>query len=239
MKRLILTVAAIVLTAGCGDGKTGRSFEPSRNPVASSADVPDTTGTPSATDTVEATPRPAAFEDITLVGNGKGVAKFTIPDGEPGIAVMTHTGKGNFIVHSKAANGETNDALVDTIGNYSGTVGFDLGDEEHSVAFQIDSDGTWTITVKPATAAPAWDPATTLKGNGDRVYGVAPPTGDLVLVTFTYKGDDTFIVRAWNSDGPNGLAHERGTFTGKVWLPPDTFLIEVDADSGSWAIAPS
>ena len=42
------------------------------------------------------------------------------------------------------------DNIVNVIGNYSGTVLFDLGRDDHSAAFEIDADGQWTITIKPS-----------------------------------------------------------------------------------------
>ena len=100
----------------------------------------------------------AAFKPITLTGKGKKVAKFTIPECTAAIADITHKGKSNFIVHSIDASGKQIDGLVNVIGNYSGTVLFDTGANDHSVAFSINADGTWTITIKPLITSKRWDP---------------------------------------------------------------------------------
>ena len=59
-----------------------------------------------------------------------------------------------------------------------------------------------------------------------------------MIVNLVYRGDDTFVVRAYNSDGRNVLANEMGNFTGKVGMPDGSFLLGVHADSGSWSITP-
>lgn len=253
MTRRVLTLATIVLFAGCDVGASTiletvppKISTTAASTPASAASGPAVEATPEPSETVETSPPSAAFEDITLKGKGKKVATFTIPDGEAAIVAISHEGKSNFIVNSVNASGERIDGLVNTLGNYSGTVSFDadidVRGEEHTVAFAIDADGTWTITIKPVAAAPAWDPATTLEGTGDQVYRVVPPSGGqaggFVSVNLTYRGDDHFIVHAYNSDGRNGLANEIGNFTGKVGMPDGSFLLGIHAGSGSWSITP-
>ena len=196
-------------------------------------------------------PAAAAFQPISLKGKGKKVAKFTIPEGTAAIADVTHKGDENFIVHSIDASGETIDGLVNVIGNYSGTVLFDTNTDDHSVAFAIDADGAWTITIKPVISAKRWDPMTPLAGTGDNVYLIVPPSSGLVTITLTYKGDDSFIVHSDTEDAFEGianeignfsgevlLANEIGDFSGEVLLPDGSILLEVDADRGTWTLKP-
>lgn len=253
MTRRILILATIVLIAGCDVGVSTipetvppNIATPAASTPASAASGPAVEATPEPSETVEASPPSVAFEDITLKGKGNKVATFTIPDGEAAIVVISHAGTSNFIVNSVNASGERIDGLVNTIGNYSGTVPFDadidIRGEEQTVAFAIDADGAWTITIKPVAAAPAWDPATTLEGTGDQVFRVVPPSGGpsggFVSVNLTYRGHDRFIVHAYNSDGRNGLANEMGNFTDKVGMPDSSFLLGIHAGSGSWSITP-
>jgi TM2 domain-containing membrane protein YozV len=183
-------------------------------------------------------PGAADFEPIALKGTGKKVVKFTIPEETAAIADITHKGEENFIVHTVDATGETLAGLVNEIGNYRGTVLFDTGAGEHSVAFEIDADGAWTITVKPVTAAKVWDPSTTLNSTGDGVYLVSPPSSGLVTLNLKYKGEGNFIVHAYSSDGTDGLANEIGDFSGQVLLPDGTLVLEVLASGGTWSATP-
>ncbi len=232
MTKLIAAILASVCLAACA---TGGSVSTSVLQTVASAD----TGGPDATSLPEVTSPPQpAFDVIHLKGKGKKVAKFSIPEDSPAIAVITHKGTSNFIVHSVDSSGDIVTGLVNEIGNYSGTVLFDSGYGEHSVAFEIDADGTWTINVKPVTAATAWNPAKPLKGQGDDVYVVSPPSSGLVTLDLTYKGKSNFIVHAFSPDGPEGLANEIGNFKGQVLLPDGTFLIEVTANGGVWTMVP-
>ena len=196
---------------------------------------------------VEASPPSAAFDDISLSGTGTKVASFTIPDDEAAIVVISHEGTGKFVVSTVDADGKRIEGLVDTTGTYRGTVPIeadvDTRGEARPVAFSIDADGAWTITVKPMAAAPVWDLATTLEGTGDQVYRVVPLTGgragDFVSVDLAYTGDDHFLVHAYGSAGRSGLADQIGDFTEKVGVSDDTFLLGIRAGSGSWSFTPS
>jgi hypothetical protein len=136
------------------------------------------------------------------------------------------------------ASGERLDNIVNVIGNYRGTVLFDLGKDDHSAAFEIDADGEWMITIKPYTAAPIWDPATTLKGVGDNVYRLVPVSEGLTTLDMTYKGNDNFIVDVISGYGLDLLANEIGDFSGQVRLPSGTVLVSIDADEGVWTLKP-
>jgi hypothetical protein len=226
-----MTVAALAIAAltGCSTAAPAERDAPFATPVetpavTAAADVPE--------------PATAAFKEIALKGKGNKVAKFTIPEDASAIAFMTHKGKSNFIVHSIGADGEMLDGLVNEIGNYSGNVLFDTDADEHTVAFEIDADGAWTITVKPVSAATAWDPRSTLKGKGDGVYNVSPASSGLVTLDLTFKGESNFIVHAYTLDGYEGLANEIGPFSGQVLLPDGTFLLEVVANGGTWTAMP-
>ena len=55
----------------------------------------------------------------------------------------------NFAIVTLAEDGSNGDLLVNTSGNYSGTVLFDEQDGQHSVGFEVTADGAWTITIRP------------------------------------------------------------------------------------------
>jgi hypothetical protein len=175
---------------------------------------------------------------MNFSGTGDSVPQFTIPEGSAAIAVVTHTGSSNFAIFTVAANGTNNDLLVNTIGNYAGTVLFDEASGVHSVAFEITADGAWTITVKPVTAARAWDGTSALNGSGDDVVRVSPQIEGLATANVQHTGSSNFAIFAYSSSGADLLVNEIGAYVGEVLLGGGTFLVEVTAD-GAWTIAPS
>jgi hypothetical protein len=242
-----MALVAIVVAPRLNQEPSGTASDPSRSAVAETpGGSTSQTAEPIASRTAEPTDAPESttptvattFKDITLKGKGTKVVKFDIPEEAAAIAVISHKGRSNFIVHSIDASGQLVDGLVNEIGNYRGTVPFDTDAGEHSVAFEIDADGAWTITVKPLSRAPVWDPATELKGTGDSVYLVSPPSSGLVILNMTFKGDGNFIVHAYTADGLEGLANEIDDFSGQVLLPDGTLLLEVVAHGGTWTMKP-
>lgn len=221
MRRFVMVVALIA--AGCG-GSTGTN-----PPRASGTSI---AGTPAAS------PTTASFAAITLEGTGKKVPRFTIPANSAAIAEATYSGAGTFAITSVAADGNTNDLLVNTTGAYEGTVLFDASGEQ-TVAFEVDATGAWTIVVKPVSSARIWDGTATLTGNGDDVVQISPASTGLVTLDLDYKGERNFAVTAiaGEADDADLLANATGTFTGQVLLPPGSLLLTVRA-SGPWSAKP-
>src|SRR6476469_11135271 len=143
MRAIVGTVLAVAMLTGCSAGGASVATTPAVGQT-------DESGTSEPTDSnATAEPETAAFKPISLKGKGKKVAKFTIPEGVGAIADFTHKGRSNFIVDTVDANGDTLDNLVNAIGNYKGTVLFDVGADEHEVAFAIEADGDRTATPTP------------------------------------------------------------------------------------------
>ena len=187
--------------------------------------------------TPEPTPAPA-FADITLTGVGDAVPVFSIPENSAAIAQITHTGGSNFAVWSLAADGSNNDLLVNTIGGYSGVVLFDEGSGVHSVAFEVTAGGSWTIVIRPVTAARAWNPSAPLNGRGDDVVRITPPISGFASATVQHTGSSNFAIWAYASSGADLLVNEIGSYLGDVLIASGTFLFEVSAD-GAWTVAPN
>ena len=175
------------------------------------------------------------FKAITLKGTGDKVAKFTIPQDAAAIATIRASGTSNFIVSTLAADGSEQDLLVNTIGSYSGTDLFDVSSGEHSVAFQVQSDGPWTIVVKPVTSAQRWSGSGTLSGRGDDVVLLTSATSGLSTATITNAGSGNFIVHAYGTSGEALLVNEIGSYRGQVALPDGTMLLEITSD-GAWTV---
>jgi hypothetical protein len=177
------------------------------------------------------------FSPIELSGSGNAVPRFSIPEDAAAIATITHAGSENFAVWTIGADGAEHDLLVNIIGDYSGTVLFDEQTGIHSVAFRVDADGSWTITVMPVAQAFRWDQAASVTGTGDDVVLVDPPTTGLTTVDITHNGSANFAVWAYGSTGTDLLVNEIGPYAGESLLGDGTFLVEIAAD-GSWSITP-
>jgi hypothetical protein len=202
-----------------------------RSPSTPSAGSPQRGATPAAVAPA------AAFTDITLTGRGDSVQRFTIPASSAAIVTLSHRGSSNFIVESLDTSGGTNDLLVNTIGNYSGTRFMDTSAGEHSSALEIQADGPWTITIKHPTKARSWSGSGALSGNGDDVVRVSPTVSGFTAVTLSHSGDSNFIVTSYANDGTDLVVNEIGSYRGSKTLPSGTYAIEVEAD-GSWSITP-
>ena len=140
------------------------STQPSSAPAEPTA-APTSTPPPTPSPTPE-----LAFEPIALSGTGDAIQQFTIPVDAPAIATIAHQGESDFVVITLADDGSENDLLVNTIGDYAGTVLFDA-EGEQSVAFEVTADGAWTIDIQPVTDAQAWDPATPSRELGTTCSG--------------------------------------------------------------------
>jgi hypothetical protein len=144
-------------------------------------------------------------------------------------------GAANFAVWALGESGEKQALLVNTIGNYTGTVLFDQKTGEHSVAMDVEADGAWTIEIKPVTAAFKWDGKKALVGAGDDVAILNPASSGLKSATITHQGDGNFAVWAY---GPSTdlLVNTIGPGSEETLMPDGTFLLQISAD-GPWTIS--
>lgn len=228
----------------------GASQTPDATPSAADESTPEPTGTPEppadptptteSTPTEELTPSPEPtpeFAAIELTGTGSGVPRFDIPADSAAIAEISHTGGSNFAVWAIDGSGSQTDLLVNTIGNYTGTVLFDEDLGSHTDAFEVEADGSWTITIRPVTEAFRWDGTETLSGTGDDVVVLDPPSSGLSSTTLTHAGGGNFAIWGYSSDGTDLLVNEIGNYSGEVLLADGTFVLEITAD-GPWTASP-
>jgi hypothetical protein len=177
------------------------------------------------------------FRAITKSGRGSKVVKFSIPEAVGAIAVMTNKGSSNFVVESLAADGSSNALLVNEIGGFRGTVLFDISAGEHSVALKIESDGAWTLAIKPLGSARSWDGTGSLTGKGKDVVQISPGSSGLTTVRLVHRGQSNFAINAYAADGSSDLiVNEIGHYDGETTLADGTDLLEIDAD-GAWSVA--
>jgi hypothetical protein len=178
----------------------------------------------------------AAFDPIRLRGRGNRVARFRIPRDAAAIAEIKHRGSSNFAVWTVNRGGRKLDLLVNTIGNYEGTVLFDEQEGQHSVAFQIEADGQWNIRVLPVTEARQWNGRKQLTGKGDSVIRLNPSSSGLATTRIQHRGSSNFAVEAYG-ETYDLLVNEIGRYRGESLLPNRTVLLEITAD-GQWTFSP-
>ena len=179
-----------------------------------------------------ATPSPTPAGDTTITGQGNGKADFAFAD-STGLATITSEGTGAFGVWTLGADGSRQAQIVDGQGGYVGTRRFAAADGR--VTFDVESDGRWSIEVKPAIEARTWNRAAPLIGDGDDVVLLFPqPDGD---VRATVISDGAIGIAAYAGGSKHDLIDENGKFQGEITLPAGTSLLEISADSG-WSIRP-
>jgi hypothetical protein len=184
-----------------------------------------------------ATPEPTpaeAFAPIKLTGRGSRVPKFTIPEDTAAIAIITEKGTSNFVVWTLGADGSKQELLVNDIGSYKGTVLFDVEADTHSVAFKIESNGSWTITIAPISRARTWATSGALTGKGDDVVQLSPPVAGFATTTVSHRGSANFVVHSYSDSGVDLLVNEIGNYKAEIQLPDGTLLLQVEAD-GAWS----
>ena len=210
----------------------GATPEPTPEPT--EEPTPDPTEEPTPDPTPEVTEEPESlltFEPITLKGRGDKVARFRIPEDAVAMAMIKYTGGGNFVVWTVGSGGSTEDLLVNEIGSYSGRVLFD--ESSHSVAFKIESSGSWTIVVNPIEKIPVWSGSTTRSATGDQVLKLTGAAADsFVVMKLTHSGSSNFVVWAYGLSSTDLLVNEIGHYSGEV-LMNDVILLEIHAD-GKW-----
>jgi hypothetical protein len=214
---------------------------PMSTPLATARATPP--AIPSPTDLASAAPT-APFNPIKLRGTGSKVAEFTLPHYNSAIATITNKGSSHFVVSTRDQAGDLLQTLVNQDGNFTGTVlldidGWDVAAERFAVAFDIVSDGAWTIGITPTRTARQWNPTTKLSGRGDDVMLVRPPSSGQTALWITHDGKASFYVTAHPMDTSYHrvvLAH--GHYEAAVDLPDGTVILTVEAD-GAWTITPS
>jgi hypothetical protein len=182
-----------------------------------------------------AAPPPAPpSQAINLQGKGKVVTdKFTLP-AHYSRATVKHQGERNFAVWVYFAD-NSRDLLVNTIGDYDGTV---LLRGAGETFFEIEADGPWTITVDalgPDDAA-----AQGVSGSGDYVSGTFMPARvGPVPYSFSHNGEDNFAVWLRCDGGDDLVANEIGKVSGEVVVDFEKgpCVWEVRAD-GDWNVRP-
>jgi len=222
---LVLLIVAIVALIVRDDGDDEATVD-----TTTTTEVIDTTTTEESTTTTEAPTTTTTQPPREISGNGNRVVELS-PALEQGDALtITHDGSGDFSVRVN----DDDDPLVDSSGDYEGTVVY-LG-EDPGTSLDVTAEGSWTITIQPSSQLEAWDPTSgSTDGEGDGVVRLADGTGSFT-VDITNEGDGTFTVTAvddeWKTEE---LVDEDGDYSGSKEVPSGTVLIEVRSE-GTWTL---
>ncbi|NCD19531.1 MAG: hypothetical protein EOL89_06060 [Actinobacteria bacterium] len=176
----------------------------------------------------------AAMADQSYSGSGTDIITFSDFGDNAVIATISHEGWSNFQVWSVDGQGGNLDLLINTIGDYSGTVPLNFTDDP--AALKIEADGTWTVTTSHLNTAPRWDGSSPYNGTGDSVLITAGAAEGLTPVTITNSGDSNFTVWAWGDSDRDLLVNEIGNYNGTTLLPAWALLVVVESDGG-WSIS--
>ncbi|MEV7971272.1 hypothetical protein AB0O34_35555 [Sphaerisporangium sp. NPDC088356] len=227
---LLVGCTAVVVSVA----NTAQTTPRSALPQAQASEEDSAASTEPAAETPAPTPPPQPKPKM-YKGFGSKVLKIK-PTEKPGMATITHQGASNFAVKTVTAEGEEQDLLVNEIGNYKGTVIYNVDAGTQTSAFKIEADGAWTVLLRPITLARSWS-GDRLTGRGHDVVRVDPPITGLVSVRVRHAGTSNFAVYAYHGDNDEKelLINEIGHYNGEVLMPDDTFLLVVEAD-GAWTM---
>ncbi len=225
------TVIALPSATGLPSATAVPTFTipPTYTPAPTATPTPSQTATPSITPTLPQYP-------LVFSGSGGKVLEISKWPG-PAIARLTHTGLSYFTVESFDASGKHLEFLVDTIGDYSGTVPVDF-DQTATRRLTINADGTWGIQFLPLTSAQIVPVPGTITGKGQQVFSLVGQTPDVITVDAS-QASSTFLIQVYKYSPAldyigilvNGIAPFTGVFT----APSGAVLLSVTA-TGTWKI---
>lgn len=253
LKRITLAVFGVVavLLTGCGS-QTAPATSPSPSPSATHLEDPAITAmVAAAAETIaarkaeetaaaekkaadeEAEKKAAAAEAAkprSYSGFGDDIVKIAKHGNTAEALAITHQGGRNFIVESLDSSLKDVDLLVNTIGNYSGTVLMDASGytRVQTDSLKIRAGGAWTITLIPLQAIKSFDGSVPIEGAGDDVFYYR---GRTTSALFAHTGSRNIVLRTHGNRG-DLLVNNIGSYTGRVvWAEG---LYEVSAD-GPWS----
>ena len=243
----IVLVLLLVIAVACGSPASietagtvtpGIAERATDSPAPTDTPLPTNTPRPTKTPRPTHTPRPTSTptpspEPIVLTGSGDSVVDFEKWEG-PALAHIVYTGGGNFVVWNYGPDGERIDLLVNTIGQYEGTRPLDFLDGEHTVRFQVESSGQWTIEVLPLIDYIRVEEVPgIIEGVGDEVVALIGEEPDLLKVDAS-GARSNFVIWGYGN-WRDLLVNEIAPYSGTVVVSRDTFILVIEAE-GPWTI---
>ena len=228
----LVAVGVVATAVNQGTSSTGtpsaQPLTPTQSTTVAEATAGASTTPPPPTGATK--PPAAAAKAVVYTGKGDKILKIRKPDTGAALISLTYRGSSNFAVQALDQSLQETDLLVNTIGNYSGTTLMDTTDGSDTKAIKLTATGTWTVTLRPLSAAPKFGSAT--KGTGD---GVVLYTGAGGVGTFAGKGPGNFAVHVFSSTGSDLLVNEIGNYSGENVVPAGPALLQITAD-GPWSV---
>lgn len=200
---------------------------PTRVPASAPTSAPPATSTP-----LPMPPAQPAQVAIVLSGRGDDVVSMNKWSGAA-IVRITNFGTRYFGVMNYDTAGNRVDLLVNTSGQYQGTVLIDKNAGRPSTArFEVNSDGAWRIEVLPLSSATKLVVPGTIDDKGDDVILLTGAKPD--LMTATQSGSRYFGIQGYGAR-TSLLVNTSGPYRGTVPLDPTTLVLEVNA-VGPWQL---
>jgi hypothetical protein len=224
-----VAAVGILLLTGCTSTTAGQKVTSG----VKATSLPEPSVTRDVATKASAEPAP---KSVPYAGRGDKILRLSIGD-QPVALVITHVGSSNFAVEPEDASGETQGSIVNTIGNYRGTVLTNTGELGAGAvtALKITADGRWTVTVTPLGLLRQWNGAAPIQGKGDDVFRVTDIKGS-DAIHITHKGESNFAVQPYGGDFSGAsVVNEIGNYDGEVQFETDTVLVAVTAD-GVWTM---
>lgn len=246
MRKIFLTVAVLsLLLTACGqtipapatnDQPADTEVDATETSVAPT-NTPEPTATPKPTRTPRPTSTPVPTKDpdpVIVTGNGGDVVDAENPYDVAIVHITGNSAGRHFSVKNYGEDNEEYDLLVNTTDPYDGYRLLDSMEDEHTVRFQIEGQGEWTIEIFPLYEGNEIGVPGTYQGNGDDVLIIRGQEPDTAKIVGNADGR-YFGVFAYTKNERDLLINTTDPYDGKVLLPPGTLLIEVKA-KGDWYI---
>lgn len=171
------------------------------------------------------------FEEVVIDGNGDDVV--TIPDGAScSIMDIEYSGSRNFSIWLLDSKNDNLDLLVNTIGDYKGTVTSLQNASKEPASLQISASGPWSVKFYPIASAPVLKSGESYSGDKVVIYEGT----SINNIEITNAGKSNFNIWAMNEDGRfDLLVNEIGDYSGKVPLKFTSGVFIVSSE-GEWSI---
>ncbi len=148
------------------------------------------------------------------------------------VYVWGNSASRHFAVKGYDAAGNSTGLLVNTTDVYEGTVPLDFRSGNLTTMLEITATGEWYFEIRPLASARIANAPGSIEGSGDEVFIV---TGNTSTAYITGNAADRHFAVVTYGSRSNLAVNTTDPYAGRVIIPADTFIVEVDAE-GPWAI---